>query len=174
MFACASAGPVLTITVGHHHRPRMALPEARSGGAGGARRRLSAAHSHVATRRPRTAQRRAEALEKASAATIESGPYESPMGEAPLGHVGRGASASGGVSSSSNSCQCGSSDGAIVDHAVSRSRGRARAAQRGQPFHYRSLYTIIETTQTRHPYSLTSATTHTSAHSIRWPWASPT
>jgi len=78
-------------------------------------------------------------------------PYsdESPTGEAPLGHVGRGASASGGVSSSSNSCQCGSSDGAIVDHAVSRSRGRARAAQRGQPFHYRSLYTmyIITTIQ---------------------------
>ena len=32
----------------------------------------------------------------------------------------------------------------------------------------------IETTQTRHPYSLTSQTSHASAHHIRWPWASPT
>eukprot|EP01046_Picozoa_sp_COSAG06_P037701 COSAG06_NODE_4283_length_4403_cov_8.272368_2_plen_148_part_00 len=32
----------------------------------------------------------------------------------------------------------------------------------------------IETTQTRHPDSLTSVTSHASARPIRWPWASPT
>ena len=32
----------------------------------------------------------------------------------------------------------------------------------------------IETTQTRNPYSLTSQTSHASAHPVRWPWASPT
>ena len=32
----------------------------------------------------------------------------------------------------------------------------------------------IETTQTRHPDSLTSITSPASAHPIRWPWASPT
>ena len=33
---------------------------------------------------------------------------------------------------------------------------------------------LIETTQTRNPYSLTSITSHASARPIRWPWASPT
>ena len=33
---------------------------------------------------------------------------------------------------------------------------------------------VIETTQTRHPDSLTPITSHASARPIRWPWASPT
>ena len=33
---------------------------------------------------------------------------------------------------------------------------------------------VIETTQTRNPYSLTSQTSHASARPARWPWASPT